>query len=101
MIRPNYTVELVRRVGEDNISDDGTLPPFAWPGGYALRYYDAEGNNLCSQCASRDAGEPYDDGTFDKQDTITSCDIIDSDDESLELCDDCGLAIDYALRKQD
>lgn len=103
MIRPNYTADLVRRVGEDNIGADGELPPYAWPGGYAIAYYDAENNVLCSRCASRDAGDPFDDGTFDKQDMIIGCDILEgegSEDEHA-YCDDCGLAIDYALRKQD
>ena len=33
-------------------NDDGTLPAFAWPGGYPLLYYTADGGALCPACAN-------------------------------------------------
>lgn len=33
-------------------NEDGTLPSFAWPGGYPLVYSDTEFNQLCPECAN-------------------------------------------------
>ena len=38
----------------------GTLPTFAWPGGYPLVYFDADGSELCAKCANaRDWSEAH------------------------------------------
>lgn len=31
---------------------DGTLPAFAWPGGYPLIYITADGSTICPDCAN-------------------------------------------------
>lgn len=38
----------------DNIRlKDGTLPAYAWPGGYPMFYLDAENCILCPKCANK------------------------------------------------
>jgi hypothetical protein len=32
---------------------DGTLPAYAWPGGYPMFYLDRENSVLCAKCASK------------------------------------------------
>lgn len=39
---------LRERVGVEPGDD---LPSYAWPGGYALVYYTADGSELCAECA--------------------------------------------------
>ena len=34
------------------LDDTGTLPAYAWPGGYPLYYLDSENNALCPPCAN-------------------------------------------------
>jgi hypothetical protein len=33
-------------------TSDGTLPAYAWPGGYPIVYYTEEGLTLCHRCAN-------------------------------------------------
>ena len=37
-------------------SEDGTLPAFAWPGGYPILYVLADGETLCAKCANGENG---------------------------------------------
>lgn len=59
------------KISEIERTSDGKLPEFAWPGGYPIVYYDADGETLCANCAmSNDpefdaplvAGEIYEEG---------------------------------------
>lgn len=34
-------------------NDDGTLPAFAWPGGYPIYYLDSDNCVLCPKCANK------------------------------------------------
>ena len=34
------------------VDDDGTLPAYAWPGGYPVLYLDRENAVLCPSCAN-------------------------------------------------
>ena len=36
--------------------DNGTLPAYAWPGGYPIYYVLADGETLCPACANRENG---------------------------------------------
>ncbi len=36
-------------------TDDGTLPPVVWPGGYPIIYLDGDNLTLCAICANEDA----------------------------------------------
>lgn len=35
-------------------NDDGSLPAYAWPGGYAIAYLVDDGEFLCAPCANKD-----------------------------------------------
>jgi hypothetical protein len=37
---------------------DGTLPAYAWPGGYPVFYLDGENCVLCPKCANKEATAP-------------------------------------------
>ena len=38
-------------------NEDGTLPAFAWPGGYTLIYYTRDGETVCADCANREVDD--------------------------------------------
>ena len=38
----------------------GPLPPFGWPGGYPVVYFDPEGDWLCATCATDALDDPDD-----------------------------------------
>lgn len=42
-----------REMADDIAMKDGSLPAFAWPGGYQMFYFDAENNILCPDCANK------------------------------------------------
>ena len=35
-------------------SNGGTLPAYAWPGGYPIMYIDKDGESLCAECADKE-----------------------------------------------
>lgn len=39
---------------------EGTLPAFAWPGGYDVVYYCPDGEELCAKCAQEALTEDLD-----------------------------------------
>ena len=47
-------------------ANGGTLPPYAWPGGYQIVYYFADGEACCADCAN---GENDSDATLDPNET--------------------------------
>jgi hypothetical protein len=65
--------------------EDGTLPSWAWPGGYPLFYLDKGGNVLCPECANREV---------DQSQAAVACDV-NWEDPDLH-CDDCGRRIESA-----
>lgn len=69
---------------------DGSLPAYAWPGGYPLYYLDKCDNILCPDCANRDVDE--------------SQAVVDAgihwEGEPL-ICDDCGCEIESAYGPTD
>lgn len=68
-----------------DLTQDNSLPSFAWPGGYPLFYLDSDINILCPKCANRN-------------DEFT-CMLIDAEinweDNSL-FCDHCSSRIESA-----
>lgn len=38
-------------------NSDGTLPSYAWPGGYPVLYLDGHNETLCATCATKAANE--------------------------------------------
>jgi len=54
---------------------DGTMPEFAWPGGYPLIYVLADGAMLCSGCASGGSGSLASEAAEEAQWRIVGQDI--------------------------
>ena len=46
------------RLQELCTENNGSLPAYAWPGGYAVHYLDKHGSVLCAQCATKDLLDP-------------------------------------------
>ena len=63
---------------------DGTLPVYAWPGGYPIYYADRQGNILCFRCAN------------DNDETDPPIAAHDCNWESLMHCDGCSEQIEAA-----
>jgi hypothetical protein len=60
---------------------DGSLPAYAWPGGYPLYHLSSHGYVYCAGCASQEHADPR----------ITHAEI---NDEDVDLyCDGCGALI--------
>ncbi len=71
---------------------DGELPAFAWPGGYPLLYYTADGGTLCPSCANC---EEATDATPDDPDWyVIAYDVHWEGDPA--ICDHCGLSVESA-----
>lgn len=74
--------EVWAHVGEE---PGGTLPAYAWPGGYPMYYIDAEGNVLCPSCANLNDDYPAD---------IVAADVNWEDDTM--HCEQCSARIESA-----
>lgn len=62
-------------------ANGGTLPAYAWPGGYPVVYETAEGLSVCPSCANEpDTSDPVRDGDV-YWEGPTLC------------CDDCGKVV--------
>ena len=56
-------------------SGDGTLPAYAWPGGYPIVYYTAAGLMICAQCANdSDTSDPVHDAEVYWEGPTVQCD---------------------------
>jgi hypothetical protein len=65
-----------------NLSEDGTLPAYSWPGCYPMFYVTRDGLNVCPACANREVD--------------TSQEVIAGDvhwEGPALTCDDCGESI--------
>lgn len=60
---------------------DGTLPAFAWPGGYDIVYVTRDGLEVCADCANREV---------DASQEVVDFFIL---EEGSFECDDCGRTI--------
>jgi hypothetical protein len=43
---------------EEIRGEDGSLPAYAWPGGYPIAYFADSGETFCPECANQDEAEP-------------------------------------------
>ena len=68
---------------------DGTLPAFAFPGGYPLYYLDEEGNTLCPECARKN----------DEYTSPLAAYGVNYEDPKLH-CDDCSRRIESAYAEE-
>jgi hypothetical protein len=64
---------------------DGSLPPYAWPGGYPIYYLTRDGLAVCPRCANREV---------DDHQAAIAYDI--NWEAPQLLCDDCGERIESA-----
>lgn len=71
-------------------NEDGTLPAFAWPGGYPIYYFTEDYGILCPNCANTDGSEDSDDPQW----KLTAADIH-WEGEPL-TCDNCSAQIESA-----
>lgn len=71
-------------------NDDGSLPAFAWPGGYPIFYLDRDNSILCPDCANK---SDKDDDEIPQFKPI-ACDIH-WEGEPLQ-CDHCNAEIESA-----
>ncbi len=67
-------------------NEDGSLPSFAWPGGYPLYYLTRQGNVVCPDCAN--------DPDVSEDDAPEACDANWEDPDL--YCDGCGERIESA-----
>jgi len=70
----DLTPEKIQELRNEN---GGSLPAFAWPGGYTIVYYDADNEVLCATCANK--GEEY-------SSPVVACDLYD-EGPNLYCCD--------------
>lgn len=82
------------------VTDDaGRLISHAWPGGYPVVYYFADGGDCCPKCANRENGSlayvgDSPDGIEDRQWKIVASDV-NYEDQNL-YCDHCNAKIEPA-----
>jgi hypothetical protein len=77
---------------------DGSLPKYAWPGGYPVFYLMNDGETLCPDCAN-DKGNPiHFDGLADGW-RIEAADINWEDPQM--FCCHCGKRIESAYAEED
>lgn len=74
----------VTAIRELKYTNHGSLPSYAWPGGYPVFYFDSDNNTLCPNCANKTGYSTY----------PTAYDV-NYEDDSL-YCDDCSLRIESA-----
>lgn len=75
-------------------NDDGTLPAYAWPGGYPIFYLLADDAVLCADCANGKNGSEASENHPDRQWRIVAADI-NWEDPNL-YCDHCNKRIESA-----
>lgn len=72
---------------------DGTLPAYAWPGGYQIVYYTADGGTLCPACANGQNGsEASEAKDADPQWRLIACDLY-QEGPTIQ-CDHCQADIE-------
>lgn len=79
-------------------NDDGTLPAYAWPGGYPIFYMTADNAVLCPDCANGKNGSEAtetDDGSNECKQWLLICAEINYEDEAM-YCEHCNVQIQSA-----
>lgn len=75
--------------------NDGTVPKWAWPGGYPLFYVCEDGGDICSDCVNHDEGFRE----IDAPDWNVNGYAINYEDPEL-YCDGCGRRIESAYAER-
>lgn len=79
--------------------EDGTLPAYAWPGGYPIVYMCADIACLCPDCANQKNGSEACEGHDDKQWRLVDC-FIHWEGAAIQ-CDHCNAGIESAYGDPD
>lgn len=79
--------------------EDGTLPAYAWPGGYPIVYYLTDLACLCPACANGGNGSKASETSDDEQWRIVAQDIF--YEGAPEACDHCGELMESAYGDSD
>jgi hypothetical protein len=76
-------------------SEDGSLPAFAWPGGYQIIYVTADNAVLCPACANGKNGSDASETSDDPQWKLVACDLY--QEGPVIQCEHCqaDIASDY------
>lgn len=74
-------------------NEDGSLPAYAWPGGYPIIYLTKQNAHLCPECANKTEKDP------NHYDPVEASDIH-YEGPSM-LCEDCGTEIESAYGDPD
>ena len=74
--------------------DDGKLPAYAWPGGYQILYYMADGECLCPACANGENGSLASETADERNWRIVGQDIF--YEGAAEVCTHCNAIIESA-----
>ena len=78
---------------------DGTLPAYAWPGGYPLYYLCADGGTLCPACANKENVHTHHAGMCRCPENDAQWCIVFQEvhwEGQPLICDHCGVAIPSA-----
>lgn len=79
--------------------EDGKFPAYAWPGGYQLIYYMADGGVLCPACANGENGSEASETSDDKQWRIEAVEVY-YEGPTLQ-CDHCCCDLEAAYGDPD
>lgn len=96
---------MAERYGAQIRESDGSLPKFAWPGGYPIFYYVADDGAICPDCANGKNGSRAADPGLDPecpdddQWRIVTHDINYEDPEL--YCEHCNARIPSAYAEKD
>ena len=83
-------------------AQDGTLPAYAWPGGYPIVYIFGDGEVCCPKCANTEKQiklDPAEDDMPDKSWTLVDWEI--HWEGPAEYCAHCGALIESAYGDPD
>lgn len=67
---------------------DGSLPAYAWPGGYPILYFTQNGLTVCPKCAMTETSDPVTDYFIHWEGTP-------------EQCEDCNVMVESAYGEVD
>jgi hypothetical protein len=76
------------------LDNNGELPAYAWPGGYAIYYLDRDNSVVCPSCANKQRKIDIESPGYIPQFNIVAWGInYDEPDEADFFCDECSKQI--------
>ena len=74
-------------------NEDGTLPAYAWPGGYQMIYFCGDGSIICPECANKLDQNPPEAPILDYE-VLSASDVFWEGEEI--ICENCNRSIESA-----